>query len=99
MRNGKSDVVLRYLSDGIAYSRKRLPHPYLMPMRYMSTPWILGFACPLPSKISSFYNIVTPLSFVAWMSVIATLILVSLAGIVVNQIYKSMPERTSKWMW
>ena len=100
LREGISDVVLYHPSHGISYNKHPyIPHPFLAPIRYIHIQKTLAFGCPLASKVSSFYNIVTPLTLNVWIGVFATLILVSMVGVILNQVYKTMPGMTIKWSW
>lgn len=89
----KSDVILFVIGAGKPY------HPYMVVKPMLHMPVEFAIACPLPSKRSSFFNIITPFTLVVWALVLATLLWASCGGIVVNQVYKTMPGRTSKWSW
>lgn len=95
-----SDVIINIAGSGFGYNLEREPHPFIRHRRMWFMRVDTLFACPLPSKIFSFYNIVTPLDFTAWLAVAASLVLVSLAGIAINQAYsQAVPGRTKGWSW
>lgn len=77
---GKSDVTPFVEGAEFVVSSDGEPHPNILTRRVRFMPIEFTFACPLPSKMSVFYNIITPLQLTVWLAVVATLVLASLAG-------------------
>ena len=99
MKTGHSDIVLFLDASHWAINDYDYPHPYAMTSRYWFLENFFEIACPLPQRIPSFYNIVTPLSEEAWVFVSITNLLVAVVFLIINQVYKSFPEKRSVWKW
>ena len=56
-------------------------------------------ACPLPKRISSFYNIITPFSQWSWIFVSSSIVVTAGAFIFIDHVYKSLPQISSGWKW
>ena len=96
---GKSDATIFTNGAGMGFNNPREAHPNILTKRLWFMPLTLDFACPLPSKMSTFYNLITPLDFFVWMVVMVTVIVVSFVAIIINQVYKTLPGKPNKWSW
>lgn len=96
----ESDVLIHLIGTQYAINRGQEPHPYLITTKLLFMENYFVYACPLPSRIASFYNILTPLTSITWMSIFIMLFSVSVGFVVVNQVYKLIPELGSNtWNW
>ena len=77
-------------------------HPYLRGVRYMFRPTQQQYACPMPKKLPSLYNILTPLSYKSWIAVLVAYIAACAVSILIGQMYKRCImalKRESKTEW
>ena len=99
LKEGITDVRIYFSGSALAINKEMEPHPYIIKSRFFFLRSLFEFACPLPYRIPSFYNIVTPLSVEAWIFVGITILLVTAGFIVINQVYKKVPGQRSTFKW
>ena len=99
MKEGQSDIMMMLEGSMRAINKEGEPHPYIMASRYWFMENYMAFACPLPQKIPSFYNIVTPLTVEAWIFASITVLLVTAGFLVINQVYRLIPGQRIAFEW
>ena len=95
----KADIALFISGSLFAINSFLEPHPFVRTFRFWAFKISLVFACPMPPKMPSFFNIVTPLRFETYVAILATFLLVCLVGIFINKVYRTIPHRTNNWKW
>ena len=100
LSQGKADIIMFLEGTQWAINLDNFdPHPYILTLRFWFLKSFFEFACPLPQRIASFYNVITPLSLQVWMLVTISVVLISFGFVVINQCYKSLSSHSSKWKW
>ena len=99
MKEGQSDVMMLLEGSQRLINHHKDPHPYITATRFWFMDNFFEFACPLPQRIPSFYNIVTPLSIEAWIFVCVTVLLVTSGFLVINQVYRLIPGQKRAFKW
>ena len=99
LSEAKSDIVMHIIGSHWAINFDLEQHPYIMTSRFWFMKNFFEFACPLPQRIASFYNILTPFSAQAWVFVLTTYLLALIGFVIINQVYKALHGHTSKWKW
>ena len=99
MIEGKSDIVLLVTGSQYAINSSGHPHPYLITKKYWFMVNFLEFTCPLPSKIPSFYNIMTPLGVEVWLAVLCSVLIVWVCFLVIDKLYKGVRKAIYVGSW
>ena len=97
---GEVDVDISVAANGFPINLETgHDHPFASANNYKQWKSGISIACPLPRKISSLYNIVTPMNLYAWIAVILSTVVMALAFVVQNQVYSKMSQISCFWRW
>lgn len=100
LATGEADVAILINGNSYPYNYATLETiPFLSLAWYNYWTISLNFVCPLPKRLASFYNILTPLSPMSWCLVFITLLTTSGAFVVINRVYKKAASASSSWNW
>ena len=101
MSLGEADIDIYIIGDNIPINYETgEQHPFFAVSMYDNWKSGLSIACPLPQKVSSFHNIVTPLDLYSWIAVLVSTVVVSMGFIVDNWAYRRLSDvPCNSWKW